>query len=283
MTEELKYKVSEELALMAKKRSLNSLANRTGVSSATLSHMINGKWALIKDAMWRNVMITLRINFEWKSANTGNLIGVQELLNSAQQLSICLAISYNAGAGKSHAYRTYEAKAPNVVLIECKKFWSRKSYIKNLLINAGLDASGTAEEMIERFMSHLRGLEKPMLIIDQADKLNDPSLDLFMDFYNDLDGYCSFVLSGVPALEKRLMRGKQRDKSGYAEYWSRIGRKTIKLNPVTLKDVREICVVNGLDDEARIQEIFNTCEGDLRRVKKSVEQYFLLKNKSNRN
>ncbi|MDP2723170.1 MAG: AAA family ATPase [Bacteroidales bacterium] len=280
MNEELKYKVSEELSRMAKKRSQESLAHRTGVSTATINHMINGKWKLIKDAMWRNVMITLRINFTWKTANTGNLIGVHELLHSAQQLSICLAISYNAGAGKSHAYRSYETKADNVVLIECKKFWSRKSYIKNLLINAGLEPTGTAEEMVERFMSHLRGLEKPMLIIDQADKLNDPSLDLFMDFYNDLDGYCSFVLSGVPALEKRLLRGKQRDKSGYAEYWSRIGRKTIHLNPVTIKDISEICMVNGLTERDKIQEIFNTCDGDLRRVKKSVEQYFLLKNKS---
>ncbi|MCF6342875.1 MAG: ATP-binding protein [Bacteroidales bacterium] len=276
----LKYKISEELSRLADKRSLNSLSHRTGVSAATLSHMINGKWKLIRDEMWRKVMITLKIDFNWVTAETANLKGMVELLESAQARSFSLAISYNAGSGKSHAYRHYERTHANVVHIECKKYWSKKSYVRNLLVSAGINPEGTTEEMIERFLEHLRGLESPILIIDQADKLKDPSLDLFMDFYNDLDGYCSFILSGVPALEIRLMRGKQRDKSGYAEYWSRIGRRTIRLNPVSIKDVRMICEANGVKDEQEISEIFNTCEGDLRRVKKSVERYFLMREKA---
>ncbi|MFK5855410.1 MAG: ATP-binding protein [Bacteroidota bacterium] len=280
MDDSIKYKISEELQKWAGKRSLNSLAHRTAVSSATLSHMINGKWKLIRAEMWRKVQISLKINFNWNTAHTANLKGVCELLESAQERSFCLAISYNAGAGKSHAYRQYESNNDNVILIECKKYWSRKSYVKNLLINAGLDSDGKTDELIERFINHLIGLEKPILIIDQADKLNDPSLDLFMDFYNELDGYCSFILSGVPALEKRLLKGKLRDKSGYAEYWSRIGRKTIHLRPINFKDVKDICLANHLDDDSKIQEIFNTCEGDLRRVKKSVERHFILEEKA---
>jgi len=280
MDDSIKYKISEELAAWADKRSLNSLAHRTGVSSATLSHMINGKWKLIRAEMWRKVQISLKINFNWNTAPTSNLNGINQLLASAQSKSFCLAISYSAGAGKSHAYRYYESENNNVILIECKKYWSRKSYVKNLLINAGLNPDGKTEELIERFMNHLMGLEKPILIIDQADKLSDPSLDLFMDLYNELDGYCAFILSGVPALEKRLRRGKLRDKSGYAEYWSRIGRKTIPLNPINYNDVEQICKANNLEDEATIQEIFNLCEGDLRRVKKSVEQHFILKEKA---
>jgi len=276
MNDELKYKISDEISTLADKRSLNSLSHRTGVSTATLSHMVNGKWSLIRPEMWRKVQISLKIDFNWKTANTTNLRGMFELLENAQSRSFSLAISYNAGTGKSHAYRSFERSHPNVIHVECKKYWSKKSYVKNLLVNAGIDTSGTTEEMIERFLAHLRSLEKPLLIIDQADKLKDPSLDLFMDFYNDLDGYCGFILSGVPALDRKLRRGNQRDKSGYAEYWSRIGRKTIPLNPIQLADVERICKANGLDDRTEIQTIFNTCEGDLRRVKKSVNQYFML-------
>lgn len=280
MNDQIKFDISTELTRLAERRSLNSLANRTGISSATLSHMINGKWKLIKDAMWRKAMITLKIDFDWKTANTSNLVGLIQLLESAQSTSLSIAISYRAGSGKSHAYRHYENTHKNVVYIECKNYWTRKSYIKNLLIAAGLDSEGKTEEMIERFVDYLGGLEKPILIIDQADKLKDPSLDLFMDLYNDLEGYCGFVLSGVPALRKRLMRGNQRDKTGYAEYWSRIGRTTIALDPIQLADVKLICKVNGIEDQQAVNEIFNTCEGDLRRVKKSVSKYFLLRERA---
>ena len=107
------------------------------------------------------------------------------------------------------------------------------------------------------------------------DKLKDGSMDFFIDFYNDLSGHCGFLLSGVPALEKRIKRGVKADRSGYYELWSRIGRKFLKLKPLTLSDVAKICAENGLTDTARIETIFDNCEDDLRRVKVDVQNYFL--------
>lgn len=274
-----KEHIVTELKFLAKKESQSKIAKKAGVSTATISQMINHNWELIRPEMWRKVKINLHIELadEWQTAEITNLKILNQLLKGAQQRSMSIAISHNAGAGKSHTYRLYERVYENVIYVECKNYWTKKSYIRHLLSASGLNSSGTAEELIERFIEHIKGLVRPLVIIDQIDKLKDSSLDLFMDFYNELKN-CGFVVSGVPALRKRIERGVKNKKIGYEEFYSRIGRKFIALDPIKEKDVQLICEANGVAEEQVINEIYNTCEGDLRRVRRSIDQYFLMKN-----
>lgn len=276
-TEEKQAIVGELKIRIRKGESQNALALRCGISSATISQMLNNKWALIAERMWRRVVVALKIDFSWRTAETKNFKMLISLLNNCKERSMSVGVSHNAGAGKSHAYTHFERLADNSFYIECKTFWTRKNYMKNVLQNCGLANDGSIEAMVDRLTDHLEGLEKPILIIDQLDKLNDSSLDLFMDFYNVLDGYCAFVVSGVPALKKRILRGCQLDKTGYQEFYSRIGRKFIHLDDVTLEDVAMVCEVNGVTDEEAVNHIFNTSEGDLRRVKREVQKHFMTK------
>lgn len=276
MTENEKLQIAGELKVRLRNQSQNSLAVKCGISAATLSQMVNNNWSLIAEKMWRRVMIALKINFDWKLAETKNFKMLSALLDGAKKSSISIAIAHEAGAGKTETYKNYERSVDNVFYIECKTFWTRKNYMKAMLQTCGiLYETGSIDEMVERFTDHLEGLDRPLVIIDQLDKLNDSSLDLFMDFYNDLNGYCGFVISGVQALKKRIDRGCQRDKSGYKEFYSRVGKRFVKLDHITLDDVTKICNANGLDDGDKINEIFNTCDNDLRRVKREVEKYFM--------
>ncbi|UGU15182.1 AAA family ATPase [Sinomicrobium kalidii] len=275
MNTQQKELITSEIAKLAKKGSQSKVARKAGVSAATISQIVNHNWKLIRPELWQKIQVNLRID-HWKTAETSNFKMLNELLQAVQTRSLSIGISHEAGVGKSHAYKHYERYHKNVIYVECRKYWSQKSYVKNLLLSCGLDIQGTTEELIEAFIAHVKTLYKPVIIQDQSDKLKDPPLDLFMDFYNELFGHCAFVLSGVPAFKKRILKGVQRDKIGFRELWSRINRKFIPLDPTTLNDVRAICQVNGLYDEDVIHEIYNTCEGDLRRVRQSVEQYFLL-------
>ena len=63
------------------------LANRLGISNASVSNMIAGKWTSISEAMWRKVENTLRIDIEWNTAETANFVALTELLETAQQIS----------------------------------------------------------------------------------------------------------------------------------------------------------------------------------------------------
>lgn len=275
MTSQQKITIANELKVLSKKDSQNKLARQAGVSSATISQMINNKWDLIADEMWRKVQVSLRIDPNWNTAEIANYKMLNALMYNAQNQSISVAISHNAGAGKSHSYQAYKRRMEGVIYLECKTFWTRKNYMKSLCNACGLDDGGRIDDLVDRFVTYLQGLNKPFVIIDQLDKLNDSSLDLFMDFYNELDGYCGFLVSGVPALKKRILRGCQRDKSGYKEFHSRVGKTFIQLDEIKIKDVRMICEANGVTEEEFVQHTYNICDGDLRRVRREIDKYFL--------
>jgi DNA transposition AAA+ family ATPase len=279
MNTEHKEQIVEQLALIAQKTSQNKLAVKAGVSSATLSHMMSGKWELIKPELWRKVQSTLKIDLNWKHVATRNFLIITQLLNASQKNSVSIGIAFNEGHGKSHAFKQYDRLNENVIYVECMNHWSKKNFVRELLRACGIDAEGTVHYLIEKFIDHMRTLESPLVIIDQADKLKDPSLDLFMDFYNQLEGNCAFVLSGVKSLQKRIERGVRNDKQGYRELYSRIGRKFIELQKTSLDDVVKVCRGNGIEDEEIIIEQYNLCEGDLRKIMSNVKAYKQAKNK----
>lgn len=280
MTNEQKERIVAELHKICKKDTQKKTAMRAGVSEGTISQMRNNNWALISSEMWRKVQVSLRIDFGWNTANTFNFKMLQLLLRNAKSESISVAVAHNAGAGKSHSYRYFERTTENVIYIECKTFWTRKCYMQNICIACGLDSSGKVDELVERFITYIQGLHQPMVIIDQLDKLNNGSLDLFMDFYNDLDGFCGFLVSGVPALKKRILRGCQSDKTGYQEFYSRIGKSFIHLNKMTEQDVALICQSNGIDDAQFINHTFNICDDDVRKVRREIDKFFLANKKA---
>lgn len=270
-----KQQIANELIAMSKKLSQNKVAIKAGVSPATISQMINNNWDLIKVERWRSVQTALKIEMNWNHAETSNFKLIQQLLAAAQDRSLSVAISYREGHSKSHSFKAYERMHENVIYVECKNYWTKKTFVQALLRASGLKSDGTVGELIENFIDLLQTLHKPIVIIDQADKLKDPQLDLFMDFYNDLEGQCAFMLSGVPAFEKQILKGVQRDKIGYREMFSRIGRKFIALNKTSLQDVQAVCNMNGCTDEDFQHEVFNQCEGDMRRVRRMIDQWFL--------
>lgn len=276
MTTNQKTQIAQEVGKMAGKLSQKRIAIKAGVSAATINHMINGDWTLIKDEMFRKVQVALKIDMDWVHADTENYNNLMTLLDATKNCALSIAISMKEGRSKSHTYKRFERDNENVIYVECKNYWSKKTYVQALLRAAGMQSEGTIGELIENFVDFMRTLKQPTIIIDQADKLKDPQLDLFMDLYNDLEGHCSFVLSGVLALKKRIMLGVQRDKVGYRELYSRVGRKFISLPDPSLGDVQQVCKCNGVEDEDQIVEIFNSSEGDMRRVRREIERSRLL-------
>lgn len=273
-----KQQIASSLAILAENLSQNRLAKKAGVSSATISHMINGKHDMISDDMWNRVQVSLKIETNWNVVPTENYKALMYYCSLAKKRFINMAFSHHEGSGKSQVFSDFEKSTPNVIYLECATYWSRKNLVKALLNQAGLDEEGSITHLIERLINHLQGLKKPVVIIDQADKLSDTSLDLLIDFHNQMNGKCSFIISGVNALQIRIEKGYKKNKTGYRELYSRFGRKFIQLNRLSKSDCKAICEANGVDDKDVIKSIYEIMEDDLRILKKEVEKYLLMKN-----
>ena len=140
-----------------------------------------------------------------------------------------------------------------------------------LLRAMGVSTSGTVTDMMEKAVKKINNTPLPLIIINEVDKLKDESLYFFISLYNMTEEKCGIACFATDQLEKRIERGLFLNKKGYQEIFSRFGRRFIELKQPNRADIRLICNANGVTDEDVIAEIFNSSEGDLRRVKKLVQ------------
>ena len=247
-------------------------ASLKGVSAATISQMLNGNWELIKNEMWRNVSAQIGYSDEnWAAVETKNFADLTYMYADAKENSLVLAITGDAGSGKTFTARHFSNTNKRVYLLCCNEFWNRKLFLAELLTVMGRDYSGyTVGEMMGEVVSELKKQDAPLLILDEADKLSDQVLYFFITIYNQLEDECGIVLQATNHLEKRLKRGIKLNKKGYNEIWSRVGRRCIELDGVTADDIASICQANGVDGVKAIDKIIDDSESDLRRVKRRI-------------
>ncbi|MDR2814651.1 MAG: ATP-binding protein [Prevotellaceae bacterium] len=274
MNDQTKKQIADALrAYCERKGSQNKAANSLkGVSAATVSHVLSGDWGLIKSEMWRS--ISAQIGYKpdgWRAVETRDYKLLTGLLADAQENALVMAITGDAGTGKTFAMRRYCDSHANAYLLQCAEFWNKKMFLQELLSAMGRDYSGySIGEMMYECVSELKKQDSPMLLLDEGDKLSDCVLQFFITLYNQLEGGCAIILCATSHLCKRLKRGVKLNKRGYNEIFSRVGRKCIELKGLGASDVAAVCRANGVEDGELIREVVEDCEGDMRRVRRKI-------------
>lgn len=242
------------------------------VSGATINHILNKKWDLINESMWRHVGAQVGFqNNPWVTVDTGDLKILHHLLSDARDNSMVFAVIGDAGTGKTAALRQFTDENKKVYLLQCNEFWNRKYFLQELLTSIGRDCSGyTVGEMMGEIVTVLKKQENPLIILDEADKLTDQVMYFFITLYNKLEDHCGIVLCATNHMAKRIQRGRKLNKKGYNEIYSRIGRKFIELQGLKTADITSVCIANGVEEPRQIREVIEECEGDLRRVKRKI-------------
>lgn len=259
--------------MIAQKGSQNALANSmNGVSSATLSQMRNHKWESIADDMWRKVAAQLGVSSDvWTFAETRNSADLLQFFTDSKNHALVLAITGKAGAGKTETAKKFEAENKNVFMLSCNEYWDKRWFLRELLGKMGKDHAGmTMPEMMHKAVQLLKSIEKPMIILDEADKLADNVLLFFITLYNELENHCGIVLMATHFLEKRIRRGVATEKKGYREIYSRVGLRFIELEETSYLDIEKVCKANGMDDTQAIRAIAKDSDGDVRRVRRLI-------------
>lgn len=269
-----KSAIAEKLrGYVEQKESQNAAAKSLrGVSAATVSQILNGKWELIADDMWRTVANQIGYDArKWTVIETAGYGRMTDVLRDAQEHSLVMAVVGDAGCGKSQAIKAYTEQNRGVMTLSCSEYWNRKEFLSELLQSMGVEAGGnTVADMVRESLRHLKRREGVLIVLDEADKLSDQVLHFFITLYNKLEDTVGIVLCATPYLKKRIERGAMNNRKGYKEIYSRIGRKFIPMPVVNGDDIRAVCRANGLEDAGVIEKIVDDSDCDLRRVKRLV-------------
>jgi len=270
-------------AYVESKESQNAAAKSLrGVSAATVSQMLNGKWELIADDMWRTVANQTGYDpRQWSVVQTEGYTRMTQVLTDAQRHSLVMAVVGDAGCGKSQAIKTYAGQNRGVIALSCSEYWNRKEFLGELLQSLGVEPGGTTvADMVREAIRQLKRREGVLIVLDEADKLSDQVLHFFITIYNKLEDTVGIVLCATQYLKKRIERGAMNNRKGYKEIYSRIWRKFVPMPVENRGDVKAVCMANGLEDRREIERIIEDSDNDLRRVKRLV---CALKLKSNDN
>lgn len=247
-------------------------ATLNGVSSATLSQVLNQNWDLISDKMWRTLMAALSHNpNEEVIVETRPFIMLQKLLDDAQQNQLTIGIIGPAGTGKSFALKYFDQTHKNVIYLSCREYWNRKWFLSELLTKMGRPHFGMSiAEMMKEAVHHLITRENPIIIFDEYDKLPDHVLSFFITMYNELEDRCGFIVIATNHLKKRIERGVELNKRGYNEIYSRLGRRFIELPQISSEDIVQVCMANGIKENQIIKKVVMESDYDLRRVQRKI-------------
>jgi DNA transposition AAA+ family ATPase len=279
---EIQYKLRIYIAdFSSQKKACQSLDD---VSEATVIAMLDQKeklWSGISDQMWRNVANQVGgvVDFN-RLVETRNFNTIISYFETAREEGATFAIIGNSGFGKSYAAKWYAAvnRKNNVYYLECAEYWNKKMFCQRLMMQVGKNWQGmSTAEMMSIIIRDLRRQERPIIILDEIDKLPDPVFKFFITLYNELNKVCGFIWLSTDAIQKRMDKGVEKNVIGYKELFSRIGGTFIQLTQASTDEVSEICKANGITDTALVSMVCNEVKelkGDLRRVDRNI-----LKNK----
>ena len=261
-----------------KYKSQNKAAQSLGISAATLSSILSGKWTNISEDMWRNLAVQVRATTtdEWQIVQTAAHQEMNYVMDDAQKWKNVTWVVGDAGCGKTTAAKLYESMHEEAFYVLCSEDMKRGDFIRDIAKRIGIKTDGyNLRDNLDNIIMALVQMESPLLIFDEADKLSERVFHYFIDLYNRLEDKCGIVFFSTSYIKRRLKMGKRYDKKGYNEIDSRIGRKFFDLEATTAREVYAVCAANGISDKATISDIIRDaerCDFDLRRVKKAVHR-----------
>lgn len=269
----MKTRVKKALEdLVARKGSqAKAAASLRGVSSATISLILSGKGGDVRESMWLNLQEQLLDKKQMAVAETAIYNEMTTLLKSAQEDRLVMSLVANAGSGKTFTSKQYEVENKEVFRVACSEFWTKNDFVDELLRSLGESSDGySKKERINRAIEVIKRKRNPLIIFDEFDKLNDNVWFFFITLYNELENKCGIVLLSTDYIRFRIEKGLRLNKRGYNEFWSRLGRRCIKLEPIAYEDIKAVCEANGISNSSAIEDIARDSEGDLRRVARKI-------------
>lgn len=247
--------------------SQRSLAVQLKTSEATIDNIKNNRWNnKISDRMINKLRNQLRID-SWGLRDTYNFRVVKKVCEDARTNSRFMAISGFTGGGKTTAALHYANNTTNAYYLLATAIDTRKTFVRKIQQSLGISEGQGIQQMLLAAITKMQSLSQPVLIIDDAGKLNDSCLRLIQIIYDNTEFSAGIVLMGTEYLKRLIDMKSKNNTMGFRElrrrisYWQPLRRPSKQV-------IKTICEDHGITDAPSIKFIADRAEdyGTLRNL-----------------
>jgi len=224
--------------------SKNELATQIGVNPAYLSKIENGK----EDEITEKMLNKIRSAIEYRTAqslyNTNDLESIIRQCVFTRENKLMTGLIADTGMGKTTSLRSYSMQK-NVFLVTVDKTMNAKMFLRAILREMKIAFDGNSHEIMLKIAEELNRLNSPLLVIDEAGKLNHVMILYLHDLREYTRTNCGILLAGMPYFKKNLRKLADKQKEGYAEFYRRINIWS-ELKGLKRKETELICQSEGI-------------------------------------
>jgi DNA transposition AAA+ family ATPase len=184
------------------------VARAIGISAPTLSQILKGTYPLKDDGkVIEAIKAFLRVRESgWEIEETSTRNQIIEVCRRARDDQGFYVIIGKSGLGKTEGLLAY-IKMHGGFFVDVKASFTPKAFLWEILraIGEGWTPYRGLYDRYKVITRKLAGYKRPLLIIDQANRLSIKALEILRDIHDDVR--CGLILTGVRRLEELLMKG----------------------------------------------------------------------------
>jgi DNA transposition AAA+ family ATPase len=269
MNNEKKERIVEAIRayLSIKNLSQNKLSTELGfISGPQLSNVMNPEmWHKISEEMWQKLGAKF-LSGDWPTYDIYNLRAIRKICQDMKALSEVTAIAEPTGSGKTVAADAFTKKNPNTFHLVCNQLMTKKDLVRELQKLLGIYTEGRLIEMQKDITDALLKMTKPLIIVDEADKLADQNLLLLKIIFDETKGNCGWLVMGTDVLRDRIEKNSRRNKLGFKELRRRFFNNWKKLRKFDTKDtviqeeIRFMCADQFITNPEQVDYILKNAE-----------------------
>lgn len=251
-------------------------AKAMGIGAATVSAVLNQDFDSISDEMLRKIASYCASAGGWVLVETATYREVTQVMDDARRDCDYTWIIGAPGCGKSCTAEDYTSRHPNTYYVLCSLDMGKREFIEALSRAVGIyKIDRNLYRAMQDVVDKIRTKDKPLIILDEAEKLGNWFMSYFITLYNELQDKTGIVCLSSPAIKIRMQRGIECNRRGFEETFSRLGRNFYALDATGVEDITSICRANGVTSNSDIHNIIKStelCDLDIRRVRKLVNK-----------
>jgi hypothetical protein len=224
---------------------------------------------LLREGQWINIGRELHVESEerkWNTARTEVFEMIESDVLFCKDYAKAMICVDDCGIGKTYTAKYLARTVKNCFYIDASQAKTKQQFVRLIAKNIGVDDQDKYVKVKANIKYALKMLPNPVVIIDESGDLEYTAFLELKELWNATDKACGWYMMGADGLRRKIERGIQNKKVGYAEIFSRYSDRFSSIVPKDRTErlnfykklITDVLTVN-IKNKSKLNEIVRRC------------------------